>query len=116
MGKKARGRTSFLDSESEGNDAALKIMEKLLFKAKNASKRRTEKRKGTEGQAEKKCNKKSKPAKEKQLKDKPTKAKPKTKKWDTEETNRLIEILEEKTCLWDVNEKSYHIREKREKA
>ena len=38
------------------------------------------------------------------------------KKWSTEEISLLIDLLEERVCLWDVFDKSYHCREKRGKA
>ena len=40
----------------------------------------------------------------------------KVKKWSNEETAHLIDMLEERTCLWDVFDKSYHDKDKRAKA
>ena len=37
-------------------------------------------------------------------------------KWTTEETVHLIECLESHPCLWDVYDKSYHMKDKRENA
>ena len=44
------------------------------------------------------------------------KGKPATKRWDNKETNYRIDLLEERPCLWDVNDKTYHMREKRERS
>ena len=49
-----------------------------------------------------------------QSKGKSTKSEP--KKWSSKETNQLIDLFEERPCLWDVLNKSYHDREKRDKA
>lgn len=38
------------------------------------------------------------------------------RKWTELEIDQLIDLLEEKDCLWDVNTKDYHVRNKREKA
>ena len=38
------------------------------------------------------------------------------KKWSTEEISLLIDLLEDRVCLWNVFDKSYHCREKRGKA
>ena len=38
------------------------------------------------------------------------------KKWTTEDTNRLIDLFEERPCLWDIFQKDYHCREKKESA
>ena len=38
------------------------------------------------------------------------------KKWTNEETCHLIELLEEDPCLWDVYDKNYHMRDKRDQA
>ena len=35
---------------------------------------------------------------------------------DAVEIDQLIDLLEEKDCLWDVNKKDYHVRNKRERA
>ena len=40
----------------------------------------------------------------------------KPRKWTEFEIDTLIEILEERVCLWDVSCKAYHMRDKREKA
>lgn len=39
-----------------------------------------------------------------------------TRKWTEEETEKLIDLLEKNTCLWDVSTKEYHLKNKREKA
>lgn len=44
------------------------------------------------------------------------KEKKKPRKWTELEIDTLIEMLEERVCLWDVSCKAYHMREKREKA
>ena len=36
--------------------------------------------------------------------------------WCDTEVDRLIELLEERPCLWDAFCKDYHVREKRERA
>ncbi|XP_067022957.1 uncharacterized protein [Acropora muricata] len=44
---------------------------------------------------------------------------PKTKcprKWTEGETTSLIDLLEERPCLWNIFEKSYHSRETREQG
>lgn len=38
------------------------------------------------------------------------------RRWNESETVKLIGLLEERGCLWDVFEGAYHSREKREKA
>ena len=38
------------------------------------------------------------------------------KKWTNDETNVLIDMLEARSCLWDVFDKNYHARDKRDKA
>ena len=40
----------------------------------------------------------------------------KSRRWCDAEVDRLIELLEERPCLWDVFCKEYHVREKREQA
>ena len=40
----------------------------------------------------------------------------KSRRWCDAEVDRLIELLEERPCLWDVFCKDYHAREKRERA
>ena len=40
----------------------------------------------------------------------------KSRRWCDTEVDRLIELLEERPCLWDVLCKGYHVREKRERA
>lgn len=44
------------------------------------------------------------------------KEKCKTRKWSDVEVDELIDMLEERVCLWDVFHKEYHLRNKREKA
>ena len=38
------------------------------------------------------------------------------RRWTKPEIDQLIDLLEEKDCLWDVNKKDYHLRNKRERA
>ena len=40
----------------------------------------------------------------------------KSRRWCDAEVDRLIELLEERPCLWDVFCKEYHVSEKRERA
>jgi len=40
----------------------------------------------------------------------------KGKDMDDEETDLLIDLLEQNACLWDVFSKEYHLRDKRDKA
>ena len=40
----------------------------------------------------------------------------KGRKWSDQETNLLIGLLEEHTCLWDVYSKEYHLRNAQERA
>ena len=40
----------------------------------------------------------------------------KSRRWSDAEVDRLIELLEERPCLWDVFCKEYRVREKRERA
>ena len=40
----------------------------------------------------------------------------KNRKWSEAETDQLIDLLEQKTCLWDVGTKEYHLKNKWEKA
>ena len=44
---------------------------------------------------------------------KPTKQ---IKKWDSRETSSLIELIEQRPCLWNVNDRTYHSRVERERA
>ena len=39
-----------------------------------------------------------------------------SRRWCDAEVDRLIELLEERPCLWDVFCKEYHVREKRKRA
>ena len=36
--------------------------------------------------------------------------------WTHTEIDQLIDLLEGKDCLWDVNKKDYHMRNKHERA
>ena len=38
------------------------------------------------------------------------------RRWMEPKIGQLIDLLEEKDCLWDVNKKDYHVRNKRERA
>ena len=38
------------------------------------------------------------------------------RRWTEPEIDQLINLLEEKDCLWDVNKKDYHVRNKCERA
>ena len=38
------------------------------------------------------------------------------RRWTEPEIDQLIDLLEEKDCLWDVKKKEYHVRNKRERA
>ena len=40
--------------------------------------------------------------------------KQKARRWSDDETNRLIDLLEENKCLWDVFCTEYHLKDKRE--
>ncbi|XP_068757878.1 uncharacterized protein [Montipora capricornis] len=40
----------------------------------------------------------------------------KSRRWCDAEVDRLIELMEERPCLWDVFCKECHVREKRERA
>ena len=44
------------------------------------------------------------------------KDKGRARRWTEPEIDQLIDLLEEKDCLWDVNKKDYHLRNKRERA
>ena len=37
----------------------------------------------------------------------------KSKKWTDKEIDKLLEMLEDRVCLWDVSSKEYHLRDKR---
>ena len=39
-----------------------------------------------------------------------------TKRWSDHEVEQLIDLLEENPCLWDVSDKDYYLRKKRERA
>ena len=39
-----------------------------------------------------------------------------TKRWSDHEVEQLIDLLEENVCLWDVSNKDYYLRKKRERA
>ena len=39
-----------------------------------------------------------------------------TKKWSNDDVALLIDILEERACLWNVYDKSYHLKHTRERA
>ena len=47
---------------------------------------------------------------------KATNGRTKERKWSDQETNLLIDLLEEHTCLWDVYSKQHHLRNARERA
>ena len=38
------------------------------------------------------------------------------RRWMEPKIGQLIDLLEEKDCLWDVSKKDYHVRNKRERA
>ena len=38
------------------------------------------------------------------------------KKWSNDDVSLLIELLEERACLWNVCDKSYHLKDVRERA
>ena len=38
------------------------------------------------------------------------------RRWTEPEIDQLIDFLEGKDCLWDVNKKDYHVRNKHERA
>ena len=40
----------------------------------------------------------------------------KSRKWSEEELDELIDLLEERVCLWDVFNKEYHNRDRRDRA
>lgn len=40
----------------------------------------------------------------------------KLRKWNDEETDLLIDLLEQNACLWDVFSKDYHLKDKRDKT
>ena len=42
--------------------------------------------------------------------------KQKARRWSDDETDRLIDLLEENKCLWDVFCTEYHLKDKRERA
>ena len=39
-----------------------------------------------------------------------------TKRWSDHEVEQLIDLLEEISCLWDVSNKDYYLRKKRERV
>ena len=39
-----------------------------------------------------------------------------TKRWSDHEVEQLIDLLEVNSCLWDVSNKDYYLRRKRERA
>ena len=39
-----------------------------------------------------------------------------TKKWSNDDVSLLIELLEERACLWNVYDKSYHLKDVRDRA
>ena len=43
-------------------------------------------------------------------------SKAKARKWNDEETDLLIDLLEQNGCLWDVFSKEYHLRDKRDQV
>ncbi|XP_046864094.1 uncharacterized protein LOC124458023 [Xenia sp. Carnegie-2017] len=45
-----------------------------------------------------------------------TKKKKAVRKWTTNETNTLIDLFEERPCLWDIFQKDYHCRDVKELA
>ena len=40
----------------------------------------------------------------------------KARKWSDVEVDQLVDLLEERICLWDVFSKDYHLRDKKERA
>ena len=47
------------------------------------------------------------------LTNKKTKGRGKTRKWSEAEIDQLINLLEQKTCLWDIGTKEYQLKNKR---
>lgn len=43
-------------------------------------------------------------------------SKGKPRKWNDEETDLLIDLLEQNACLWDIFSKDYHLKDKRDKT
>ena len=43
-------------------------------------------------------------------------ARGRARRWTEPEIDQLFDLLEEKDCLWDVNKKDYHLRNKGERA
>ena len=39
-----------------------------------------------------------------------------SKRWANDDASILIDMLEERSCLWDVNVKDYHSKDKRAKT
>ena len=99
-------------SDLENEEATVQVMKRLLKKARNAGKDGRDKPKqllhvysktnivgGTSTKAA---------ASSKQMKT--------VKKWTNDEIEMLIGLLEERPCLWDVHNREYHIRDKREQT
>ena len=93
------------DDDDDQND--VNVDDDLLLQ-KGKPNKATGKRRGA--RASSKCRENQ----PRQSKGKNTESEP--KKWSSEETNQLIDLFEERPCLWDVFNKSYHDREKRDKA
>ena len=106
-GTSEEGETDDDINESE-HEETLKVMRKLLSKAKQVTSKQGRKRKNNDEHSTSK----------KQVKSAPTRRKPsrEVKRWENSEVSKLIEMLEERTRLWDVFHPNYHMREKREKA
>ena len=47
---------------------------------------------------------------------KATNGRTKGRKWSDQETDLLIDLLEDNSCLWDVYSKEYHLRTARDRA
>lgn len=43
-------------------------------------------------------------------------SKGKPRKWNDEETDLLIDLLEQNACLWGIFSKDYHLKDKRDKT
>ena len=114
-----RSFTSDKDTSEEGDTdddvsewehgKALKVMRKLLCKAKEASKQGKKRKNGDEHNISKKQAKvRSTPSSRRTSRE--------TRRWENGEVSHLIEMLEGKPCLWDVFSPNYHLRDVRDKA
>lgn len=120
--KKSKGKSkskqsddiSFTFEESDEEDSQLILGQKKGRSKKDGGKKTNQKKSDTD-QHSSKTKSKGK-GKEKAPKEKAGQESVEIKKWTNEDICVLIDLFEERPCLWDVYDNSYHLRDKRDIA